>query len=45
MTYRYMGHSLSDQRATYRTTEEEQPGGSSDPIDTYERQVLSRPAC
>ncbi len=35
MTYRYMGHSLSDNRMTYRTEEEETAWQSKDAIKTY----------
>lgn len=35
MTYRYMGHSLSDTRETYRSPEEEKAWEQRDPIKTY----------
>jgi len=40
LTYRYLGHSLSDQRTRYRTHEEEAYWRSRDPIDTYQQQLL-----
>jgi len=41
MTYRYMGHSLSDQRVKYRTPEEETSWRACDCIDTYQAQLAS----
>jgi 2-oxoisovalerate dehydrogenase E1 component len=35
MTYRYMGHSLSDTRETYRSTEEEAAWQAIDPVKTF----------
>ncbi|UCC67197.1 MAG: pyruvate dehydrogenase, partial [Armatimonadota bacterium] len=40
VTYRYMGHSLSDQRVKYRTAEEEEAWRSCDAIETYERSLV-----
>lgn len=40
MTYRYMGHSLSDDRTTYRSKMEEEAWLACDPIDNFERQAL-----
>jgi 2-oxoisovalerate dehydrogenase E1 component len=40
LTYRYMGHSLSDMRTTYRTKQEEEAWRSQDPIDRLRRQIL-----
>jgi 2-oxoisovalerate dehydrogenase E1 component len=40
LTYRYLGHSLSDQRTRYRTTEEEGAWRACDAIDTYEQQLI-----
>ncbi len=39
LTYRYMGHSLSDDRTTYRSKEEEELWLACDPIDTFEAQA------
>ena len=36
LTYRYMGHSLSDLRTTYRTRQEEDAWRAQDAISTYE---------
>jgi 2-oxoisovalerate dehydrogenase E1 component len=41
MTYRYMGHSLSDDRTTYRSKEEEQAWQDRDPIETYQQQLVA----
>jgi 2-oxoisovalerate dehydrogenase E1 component len=41
MTYRYMGHSLSDMRTTYRTPEEEAAWKEHDAIATYRAQLLA----
>jgi len=40
LTYRYLGHSLSDTRETYRSKEEEERWRAVDPITTYSRQLL-----
>ena len=40
LTYRYMGHSLSDQRVKYRTPEEESAWRACDAIDCYQRQLI-----
>lgn len=40
MTYRYMGHSLSDTRETYRSEEEEQAWLKLDPIRLYVSQLV-----
>ncbi|MEN6401787.1 MAG: dehydrogenase E1 component subunit alpha/beta [Armatimonadia bacterium] len=40
MTYRYMGHSLSDDRTTYRTKDEEKAWQDIDPIETYQQALL-----
>jgi 2-oxoisovalerate dehydrogenase E1 component len=40
LTYRYLGHSLSDDRMSYRTEEEEQMWLACDPINTFEREML-----
>jgi 2-oxoisovalerate dehydrogenase E1 component len=40
LTYRYLGHSLSDQRVKYRTAEEESAWRACDAIDVYERQLV-----
>ncbi|MFW6138903.1 MAG: alpha-ketoacid dehydrogenase subunit alpha/beta [Spirochaetota bacterium] len=39
-TYRYLGHSLSDKRISYRTSEEEEAWLKYDPIDTYSKQMI-----
>ena len=39
-TYRYMGHSLSDQCTTYRTREEEDAWKAVDAIDSYEAALI-----
>jgi 2-oxoisovalerate dehydrogenase E1 component len=41
LTYRYLGHSLSDQRVKYRTTEEESAWRGCDAIDTYESRLIA----
>jgi 2-oxoisovalerate dehydrogenase E1 component len=41
MTYRYLGHSLSDQRVKYRSQEEEEAWRARDCIDTYQAQLLA----
>ena len=41
MTYRYLGHSLSDQRMKYRSPEEEAAWRAWDCIDTYQAQLLA----
>jgi 2-oxoisovalerate dehydrogenase E1 component len=41
MTYRYLGHSLSDQRVKYRSPEEEARWRERDCIDTYQSQLKS----
>jgi len=41
MTYRYLGHSLSDQRVKYRSPEEEEAWRRRDCIDSYQAQLLS----
>jgi 2-oxoisovalerate dehydrogenase E1 component len=40
LTYRYMGHSLSDDRMSYRTEEEEAAWQAQDPIRRFQRQVV-----
>jgi 2-oxoisovalerate dehydrogenase E1 component len=40
LTYRYMGHSLSDQRVRYRTQEEESAWRACDAIDCYQQQLI-----
>jgi 2-oxoisovalerate dehydrogenase E1 component len=40
LTYRYLGHSLSDQRVKYRTAEEESAWRACDAIEVYERQLV-----
>lgn len=40
LCYRYMGHSLSDQRVRYRTKDEENAWRKQDAVERYERQVL-----
>ena len=39
-TYRYVGHSLSDKRMTYRTAEEEEEWLKYDPIDLYSKELV-----
>lgn len=39
-TYRYVGHSLSDKRMTYRTAEEEQAWLQYDPIDLFSKELV-----
>jgi len=39
LTYRYMGHSLSDMRTTYRSKQEEEAWRAQDPIDRLRRQL------
>ncbi len=41
LTYRYLGHSLSDDRTTYRTEEEERMWMACDPLDNFEQQALA----
>src|SRR5574340_1521180 len=41
MTYRYLGHSLSDQRVKYRSPEEEEAWRARDCIDSYQAQLLA----
>ena len=40
-TYRYLGHSLSDDRKAYRTEEEEAAWRAIDAIETFEKQALA----
>jgi len=40
LTYRYMGHSLSDMRTAYRSKQEEEAWRAQDPIDRLRRQLL-----
>ncbi|MFQ6131184.1 MAG: pyruvate dehydrogenase complex E1 component subunit beta [Armatimonadota bacterium] len=40
LCYRYMGHSLSDSRTSYRSREEEQAWLAIDPLASFERQVV-----
>jgi len=40
-TYRWMGHSLSDSRTSYRSREEEQAWRSLDPVQRYAQQVIA----
>lgn len=39
LTYRYMGHSLSDERVRYRSRKEEEAWRSKDCIETYQQQL------
>ena len=39
-TYRYVGHSLSDKRMTYRTADEEHEWLKYDPIDLYSKELV-----
>jgi len=39
-TYRFMGHSLSDQRSTYRSPEEEQAWSAVDPIKVFREKLI-----
>jgi len=39
-TYRYYGHSLSDQRTTYRSQDEEAAWRAFDPISSFEKQLV-----
>ena len=41
LTYRYLGHSLSDQRVKYRTPEEEASWRARDCVETYQAQLIS----
>lgn len=41
LTYRYLGHSLSDQRVKYRTAEEEAAWKSRDCIEQYQAQLIA----
>lgn len=41
MTYRYLGHSLSDQRIKYRSPEEEEAWRARDCIDTYQAELVA----
>jgi 2-oxoisovalerate dehydrogenase E1 component len=41
MTYRYMGHSLSDDRTTYRSKEEEAAWRAQDALDHYQEQLTT----
>ncbi|NLC57820.1 MAG: pyruvate dehydrogenase [Armatimonadetes bacterium] len=40
LCYRYYGHSLSDNRTTYRTQEEEEAWRARDPIRAFSREIL-----
>jgi len=40
LTYRYMGHSLSDQRVKYRTLEEESAWKACDAVECYQTQLV-----
>jgi 2-oxoisovalerate dehydrogenase E1 component len=40
LTYRYLGHSLSDQRTRYRSTEEEKAWQSCDAVTCCQRQLI-----
>jgi len=40
ITYRYMGHSLSDDRTTYRSKNEEKAWQDIDPIETYQNALI-----
>ena len=40
LTYRYMGHSLSDLRTTYRSRQEEDAWRAADPIDNFKAQII-----
>lgn len=39
-TYRYVGHSLSDKRMTYRTAEEEEEWLKFDPVDLFAKEIV-----
>jgi len=39
-TYRYLGHSLSDKRVSYRTAEEEEEWLKYDPVDLFSSELL-----
>jgi len=39
-TYRYMGHSLSDKRISYRTAEEEEEWLKYDPVELFSKELL-----
>ncbi|HET6381972.1 MAG TPA: dehydrogenase E1 component subunit alpha/beta [Armatimonadota bacterium] len=39
-TYRYYGHSLSDKRTSYRSTEEEAAWRACDPIQSFRQEIL-----
>ncbi|HOJ20557.1 MAG TPA: dehydrogenase E1 component subunit alpha/beta [Armatimonadota bacterium] len=41
LCYRYYGHSLSDNRTTYRTPEEEEAWRNNDPIARFSREVVA----
>lgn len=40
MTYRYLGHSLSDKRTSYRSSEEEKAWKEKDPINNFKNQII-----
>ncbi|MCE5238324.1 dehydrogenase E1 component subunit alpha/beta [bacterium] len=40
ITYRYMGHSLSDDRTTYRSKNEEKAWQDIDPVETYQKALI-----
>jgi len=40
LCYRFLGHSLSDSRTTYRSKEEEQAWRALDPLSRFERELL-----
>lgn len=40
LCYRYFGHSLSDQRTTYRTTREEEAWKAVDPIQRFSKEIV-----
>lgn len=41
LTYRYLGHSLSDDRKSYRSEAEEAAWRAHDPIDNFEKQAIA----
>ncbi len=41
VTYRYLGHSLSDQRVRYRSTEEEAAWRARDCVENYQAQLMA----
>jgi len=41
LTYRFMGHSLSDQRTSYRSKQEEEAWRALDPVKTFEADLVT----